>query len=79
MDRCGVDRSRFGLLEDPEQQNERDDDMPRKRQSVGHAAVVGFPQKEMQQPFSTTATGSSGIDSTWRYFTLGMPLASTGG
>jgi hypothetical protein len=51
MDRCGVDRSRFGLLEDPEQQNERDDDMPRKRQSVGHAAVVGFPQKEMQQPF----------------------------
>ena len=43
-------RSRLGPLEEPEQQDQRNDEMSRNRQSIGHAAVVGFLQKEMPQP-----------------------------
>ena len=43
-------RSRLGPLEEPEQQNQSNDEMSRNRQSIGHAAVVGFLQKEMLQP-----------------------------
>src|SRR5664279_112910 len=35
-------RSRLGPLEEPEQQNQRNDEMSRNRQSIGHAAVVGL-------------------------------------
>src|SRR3984957_4418458 len=43
-------RSRLGPLEEPGQQDHRNDEMSRNRQSIGHAAVVGFLPKEMLQP-----------------------------
>ena len=43
-------RSKLGSLEEPEQQNQRNDEMSRDRQSIGHAAVVRFLQKEVLQP-----------------------------
>jgi hypothetical protein len=43
-------RNRLGPLEEPEQQNQSNDDMSGNRQSIGHAADVGFLQKEILRP-----------------------------
>jgi hypothetical protein len=50
--------------------------MSRNRQSIGHAAVVGFLQKEMLQPLHHSHRVNRNCLNLG-YFTSGMPLAST--